>query len=404
MERDGYEADKNRLMVYDFESRKKTDYSDNFDNDIHGLQWSDDSKSIFFVASWFGTNEVFRLDIGGSISQLTDGIHNYTSIQFAGDMIIGGQQSMSMPTEIFAVPASGGKETQITFINRDILDQLSLGQVEKRWINTTDGKKMLTWVVYPPHFDSTRKYPALLYCQGGPQSMVSQFWSYRWNFQMMAANDYIIVAPNRRGVPGFGQQWKEQISGDYGGQNMEDLLQAIDVVSQEPYIDQSKLGAVGASYGGFSVFWLAGNHDERFSCFIAHDGVYNQVSMYAETDEQWFPNFDLGGPPWETDNPVVRDSYANSPHKFIKNWDTPILIIHGERDYRIASTQGMQAFNAAKLRDIQAQLLYFPSENHWVLSPQNGILWQRTFFNWLDSWLKTPGTYTPYWKDNTVNQ
>lgn len=398
MERDGYEADKNRLMVYNFETRQKTDFTQYFDQDVHNLNWSDDSKSVFFLANWFGTEEVFRLDLDGKITQLTNGTHDYVEIGYAGEKLICGMQSMSMPTEIFSVPVNGGDVAQLTNINKELIDQLSMGKVEKRWIETTDNRKMLTWVIYPPHFDPSKKYPALLYCQGGPQSTVSQFWSYRWNFQIMAANDYIIVAPNRRGLPGFGQEWKEQISGDYGGQNMEDLLQAIDVVSDEPFVDKSLLGAVGASYGGYSVFWLAGNHDGRFRCLIAHDGIFNQESQYLETEEQWFPNFDLGGAPWETDKPVAKESYSNSPHRFVKNWTAPILVIHGEKDYRIAATQGIQAFNAAQLLGVPSQLLYFPSENHWVLSPQNGILWQRTYFKWLDTWLKYPANYTPYWK------
>jgi dipeptidyl aminopeptidase/acylaminoacyl peptidase len=273
-------------------------------------------------------------------------------------------------------------------VNKPVLDQLSMGKVEERWIETSDGKQMLTWVIYPPHFDPNKKYPALLYCQGGPQSTVSQFWSYRWNFQMMAANDYIIVAPNRRGLPGFGQEWNEQISGDYGGQNMRDYLSAIDELSKEPFIDEERMGAVGASYGGFSVFWLAGNHEGRFKAFIAHDGMFNLEAQYLETEEMWFVNWDLGGPYWEKDNPVVQWSYANSPHRFVQNWDTPIMVVHSELDYRIVASQGMQAFNAAVLRDIPAEYLYFPDENHWVLKPQNGILWQRRFFNWLDQWLK----------------
>jgi dipeptidyl aminopeptidase/acylaminoacyl peptidase len=398
MERDGYEADKNRLIVYNFDTKQKTDYTQYFDQDVHSLRWSDNSQAIYFLANWYGTDEVFRLTMEGEIRQLTNGIHDYVSIQYAGDVIVGGKQSMSMPTEIFSFPSDGGDEAQLSFTNEDILEQLTMGKIEKRWIETTDNKKMLTWVIFPPHFNPARKYPALLYCQGGPQSTVSQFWSYRWNFQMMAANDYIIIAPNRRGVPGFGQEWKEQISGDYSGQNMKDLLQAIDVVSEEPYIDPDLLGAVGASYGGYSVFWLAGNHEGRFRCLIAHDGIYNQEAMYTETEEQWFPNFDLGGAPWESENPVAQNSYANSPHKFVTNWETPILIIHGQRDYRIAVTQAISAFNAAQLLDVPSQFLYFPNENHWVLSPQNGILWQRTFFKWLDSWLKKPGSYIPYWK------
>ena len=249
---------------------------------------------------------------------------------------------------------------------------------------------MLTWVIYPPHFNPHKTYAALLYCQGGPQGMLSQFWSYRWNFQMMAANDYVIVAPNRRGVPGFGQEWKEQISGDYGGQNMQDYFSAIDTLAKEPWINDEVLGAVGASYGGFSVFWLAGNHDGRFSCFISHDGMFNLESQYLETEEMWFVNWDLGGAFWEKDNEIAQRSYDNSPHKFVQNWDKPILIIHGQKDYRIAVTQGMSAFNAAKLLNVPAQFLYFPDENHWVLSPQNGILWQRTYFKWLNQWLKPP--------------
>ncbi|HOX76759.1 MAG TPA: S9 family peptidase [Bacteroidales bacterium] len=388
MERDGYEADKSRLMVFDLESNSRVDYTGIFDNDAEGPVWADDSQSIYFVAYWYGSKEIFNLHLNGTITQLSSGVHDFTAAQPAGDKIIASMTTMSMPAELFAVPAAGGKETQITFTNKDILDQLSLGKVEKRFVNTTDGKKMLTWVIYPPHFDERNKYPALLYCQGGPQNALSQFWSYRWNFQMMAANDYIVVAPNRRGVPGFGQAWKEQISGDYGGQNMQDLLAAIDDVSNEGYVDKDRLGAVGASYGGFSVYWLAGHHERRFKAFIAHDGMFNIESAYLETEEQWFPNFDLGGAPWEKDNPVVQKSYANSPHLFIEKWDTPILVCHSEKDYRVVATQGIMAFNAAQLMGVPSQLLYFPDENHWVLKPQNGILWQRTFFAWLDNWLK----------------
>ncbi len=247
---------------------------------------------------------------------------------------------------------------------------------------------MLTWVIYPPHFDSTKQYPALLYCEGGPQSTVSQFWSYRWNFQMMAANDYIIVAPNRRGLPGFGQEWLEEISGDYGGQCMKDYLSAIDELKKEPYIDENRLGAVGASFGGFSVYWLAGHHDGRFKALIAHDGMFNLEAQYLETEEMWFVNWDLGGPFWDWNNPTVRKTYANSPHLFVDKWTAPILVIHGGLDYRICFTQGMQAYNAAILRGLDAEFLYFPDENHWVLKPQNGVLWQRRFYNWLDKYLK----------------
>lgn len=388
MERDGYEADKKRLMVYDLEKKSRVDYTGYFDNDPEGLVWGDDSKSIYFVAYWYGSKEIFNLNLNGTITQLTNGVHDFTAAQPAGDRIIATMTTMSLPAEIFSVPIAGGQETQVTFVNKDILDQLTFGKVEKRFTETTDGKKMLTWVIYPPHFDERNTYPALLYCQGGPQNAVSQFWSYRWNFQMMAANDYIIVAPNRRGVPGFGQAWKEQISGDYGGQNMKDLLKAIDDVSKEPYINSKRLGAVGASYGGFTVYWLAGHHENRFKAFIAHDGMFNMESAYLETEEQWFPNFDNGGPYWEKDNKTAQRTYENSPHRFIDKWDTPILVIHSEKDYRVVATQGVQAFNAAQMMGIPSQFLYFPDENHWVLKPQNGILWQRTFFAWLDHWLK----------------
>jgi dipeptidyl aminopeptidase/acylaminoacyl peptidase len=289
---------------------------------------------------------------------------------------------------VFRIDEATGQQDQITFINKSILDQLEMGRVEERWIKTTDNKDMLTWIIYPPGFDPSKKYPTLLYCEGGPQSTVSQFWSYRWNFQMMAANGYIIVAPNRRGLPGFGKEWLEQISGDYGGQNMRDYLSAIDFMAKEPFVDETRLGAVGASYGGFSVYWLAGHHQKRFKAFIAHDGMFNLEAQYLETEEMWFVNWDLGGPFWDTENKTVQWSYANSPHKFVQYWDTPIMVVHGELDYRIVASQGMQAFNAAVLRGIPAEYLYFPDENHWVLKPQNGILWQRRFYNWLDTWLK----------------
>jgi len=389
MEHNGYESDKSRLFVHDFTTGTKTDYSRDFDQNSNGLTWSDDGKSIYFISDIHATDEIYRLDLkNGKITRITDGIHNYLNVIVAGKMLIAQRQSMSSPTEIYAVNPKDGKETQITFVNKDLLDQLKFGNVEKRWIKTSDNKEMLTWIIYPPNFNPNKKYPTLLYCEGGPQSTVSQFWSYRWNFQMMAANDYIIVAPNRRGLPGFGTAWNEQISGDYGGQNMQDYLSAIDSMKKEPFVNADKLGCVGASYGGFSVYWLAGNHNKRFKAFIAHDGMFNLESQYTETEEMWFVNWDLGGPFWDKNNATAQRSYANSPHKFVQNWDTPILVIHGEKDYRIPATQGMSAFDAAVLRGVPAKMLYFPDENHWVLKPQNGILWQRTFFGWLDKWLK----------------
>ena len=389
MERDGYEADKQRLFVMNLTTEEKTDYSIGFDQNVTSLTWAEDGNTIYFISDKNATDQVYSLQLNtGSIKKITEGKHDFVSIAVAGDKLIGGIQSMSHPTELFSVNVNDGSFKQITHVNDNIFNQLTVGNVEERWIKTTDDKMMLTWVIYPPHFDRNKKYPTLLYCEGGPQSTVSQFWSYRWNFQMMAANGYIIVAPNRRGLPGFGQEWNEAISGDYGGQCMSDYLTAIDVMANEPFVNKEKLGAVGASFGGFSVYWLAGHHDGRFKALIAHDGMFNLDAQYLETEEMWFVNWDLGGPYWDKENPVVQWSYANSPHLFVDKWTAPILVIHGGLDYRICFTQGMQAYNAAVLRGIPAEFLYFPDENHWVLQPQNGILWQRRFANWLDTYLK----------------
>jgi len=389
MERDGYEADKNRLFVMNVATGEKKDMFAAFDQNVESPEWTDDSKSIYFVSVWHAKSQIYRLDLAdGKINKITDGRHDYEKVIPVGDKLMAIRHSMSKPNEIYSVDPKTGESTELSFENKHILDQLEMGRVEERWVTTTDNKQMLVWVIYPPKFDPNKKYPALLYCQGGPQSAVSQFWSYRWNFQLMAANDYIVVAPNRRGLPGFGQEWLEQISGDYGGQNMKDYLSAIDAVSQEPFVNKDRLGCVGASYGGFSVYWLAGHHEKRFKAFIAHDGMFNLPQQYLETEEMWFVNWDLGGAYWEKDNAVAQRSYANSPHLFVDKWDTPILVIHGEKDYRILASQGMAAFNAAVLRGVPARLLIFPDENHWVLKPQNGVLWQRTFFGWLDKWLK----------------
>jgi dipeptidyl aminopeptidase/acylaminoacyl peptidase len=389
MEHDGYESDKNRLFIKSMINAETKDYTVDFDQNVHGLSWSDNGKYIYFTSEWHGSIEIYRLDVKKEkIEQITDGVHNYGTVIPDGKNIIATRTTMSMPAEIFSVKVKTGEAVNISRVNEDLLNKLTMGKVEERWITTTDNKKMLTWVIYPPHFDPNKKYPALLYCQGGPQSMVSQFWSYRWNFQMMAANDYIIVAPNRRGLPGFGTKWNEQISGDYGGQNMKDYFSAIDSLKKEPYIDENRLGAVGASYGGFSVYWLAGNHNGRFKAFIAHDGIFNLEQQYVETDELWFANWDLGGPYWDKNNKIAQRSYANSPHKFVNKWDTPIMVIHGAKDYRILDSQGFSAFDAAIIKKVPAKMLWFPDENHWVLQPQNGILWQREFFSWLDKWLK----------------
>ena len=389
MEHDGYESDKSRLFVMDVKTSEKKDLSAAFDQNSNGLKWSVDGQSIYFISCYHAVTQIYKADLkDGKIMPVTKGVHDYGTVIPMKNQLIGVKQSMSKPDEIYAINASTGEEKELSFENKDILDKLEMGKVEERWITTTDNKQMHTWVIYPPHFDPAKKYPTLLFCEGGPQSTVSQFWSYRWNFQIMAANDYIIVAPNRRGLPGFGYEWLKQISGDYGGQNMKDYLSAIDAVAKEPFVDKDKLGCVGASYGGFSVYWLAGHHQKRFKAFIAHDGMFNLPQQYLETEEKWFVNWDLGGAYWEKHNAIAQRSYANSPHLFVDKWDTPILIIHGEKDYRILASQGMAAFDAAVLRGVPAEMLIYPDENHWVLKPQNGILWQRTYFGWLDKWLK----------------
>ncbi len=395
MERDGYESDQNRLMVMNLSTGEKTFVSKAFESNVDEFIWNDDSQSLFFVGVWHGTTHIYSADLqaGNKVTQLTDGQYDYGSIKLCGGSLLAKRHSMKMADELYVVDKARRNEAyaqvkQITRENQQLYDQLELGDVKARRIKTTDGKDMLTWVIYPPQFDPDKKYPTLLFCEGGPQSPVSQFWSYRWNMQIMAANGYIVVAPNRRGLPGFGIEWNEQVSGDYTGQCMKDYFSAIDEMAKEPYVDSDRLGCVGASFGGFSVYWLAGNHDKRFKAFIAHDGIFNLEMQYLETEEKWFTNWDLGGPYWDKGNAVAQRTYAGSPHLFVDKWDTPILCIHGEKDYRITANQAMAAFDAAKMRGVPAELLIFPDENHWVLKPQNGILWQRTFFEWLDKWLK----------------
>ncbi len=382
----GYESDKDRLMVYDIAAKTRTDLTRNLDQSASNMIWTPDGSTIYFISGIQATYQIYSANVAtGETKKITDGWHDYTSLKLAGNDLVGTKMSMSMSSEIFRINPADGKETQITFTNKNIYDKIKMGKVTQKWVKTTDNKQMLVWVVLPPDFDSTKRYPALLYCQGGPQSAVSQFFSYRWNFMMMAANDYVIIAPNRRGLPTFGSEWNLQISGDYGGQNIRDYLSATDAIKKEPYVDETRLGAVGASYGGYSVLFLAGNHQKRFKAFISHCGIYNFESQYAQTEETFFAEFDLKGPYWETPKPK---SYDFSPHKFVQNWDTPIMLITGEKDFRIPYTESLQAFNAAQLRGIPSKLLIFPDENHWVVKPQNSILWQREFFGWLDKWLK----------------
>ena len=389
MERDGYESDQNRLMVMDLETGEKRFVSKDFDSSVNEFCWGPDSNTLYFTGVWHGEIQIYSADANACVTRpITQGVNDYAGVSLLGDQLLAMRHSMSAADELYSVSPSTGEATQLTFENKYLYDQLEMGKVEERWMKTTDGKEMLVWVIYPPHFDASKKYPTLLYCEGGPQSPVSQFWSYRWNFQIMAAHDYIIVAPNRRGLPGFGKEWNEEISGDYGGQCMKDYLTAIDEFAKEPFVDKDRLGCVGASFGGFSVYWLAGHHEGRFKAFIAHDGIFNMEMQYLETEEMWFANWDMGGAYWEKQNRTAQRTFANSPHRFVDKWDTPILCIHGEKDYRILANQGMAAFNAAILRGIPAELLIYPDENHWVLQPQNGVLWQRTFFEWLDKWLK----------------
>lgn len=392
MERDGYESDLNRLFIIDLQTGDKRFISRAFESNVDEFIWTSDSKSLIFNGVWHGETHIYRVSLDNidTITQLTDGQYDYSSMALCAEGLLTKRHSMAMADEIYILNPDQPKSEvrQLTAENQLIYNQLDMGNVEPRWITTTDGQQMLTWVIYPPHFDPNKKYATLLFCEGGPQSPVSQFWSYRWNFQIMAAHDYIVVAPNRRGLPGFGVAWNEQISGDYMGQCMRDYLSAIDALAREPYVDETRLGCVGASFGGFSVYWLAGNHQKRFKAFIAHDGIFNIDMQYLETEEKWFVQWDLGGPYWDRSNPVARKTYASSPHLFADQWDTPILCIHGEKDFRITANQAMAAFDAAIIRGVPAELLIYPDENHWVLKPQNGVLWQRTFFSWLDRWLK----------------
>ena len=398
MERNGYEADRNRLCCYDLATGEKKYLTESFDSNVDDFVWSDSKDAmIYFIGVWHATENLYAVNWKGELKQMTETWDDFGSIHLMnnGKQLLMERHNFTSPADLYIVTPNFKKPektaiTQLTFENKHILDQLAKPTVQQRWVKTSDGKEMLTWIILPPNFDETKKYPTLLFCEGGPQSPVSQFWSYRWNFMIMASQGYIVVAPNRRGLPGFGQEWLEEISGDWTGQCMKDYLAAIDDASNHlSYVDKDHLGAVGASFGGFSVYYLAGIHEKRFKAFIAHDGAFNLAAMYTETEENWFSNWEYDEAYWHRPQlPNAKKTYHDSPHKMVENWDTPILCIHGEKDYRINATQGMSAFNAARMKGIPAELLIFPDENHWVLKPQNGVLWQRTFFNWLDRWLK----------------
>lgn len=390
MRRDGYESDKNDLIV------KKGEHVINltsaWDGTVNGFIWANDGKKLYFTAPVSGTIQVFEVDYPGHtkkmpvVKQLTEGMFNVSGIVAdLGDALIVTRMDMNTATEIYRVDLDDEpKFTQLSHANDAHYAKIQTSKIEKRMVETTDGKQMLVWVIYPPNFDPNKKYPTLLYAQGGPQSALSQFYSFRWNFQLMAAHDYIIVAPNRRGMPGHGVEWNEQISGDWGGQAMQDYLSAIDELAKEPFVDETRLGAIGASFGGYSVFYLAGIHENRFKSFIAHAGVFNLRSMYGTTEELFFVNWDMGGPYWDANNEVAQKTYAEfNPINLVDQWDTPMMIMHGGKDFRVPESQGFEAFQVLQLKGIKSRLVYFPEENHWILNGQNALIWQYEFFKWL---------------------
>jgi len=389
MARDGYESDKNDIVVA--HHGLKVNLTSGWDGTVESFLWSKDGKKVYFIAPVDGTKQLFEVNFPGlnrmaiRVNQLTNGDFDVAELAgFAGNSVIVTRTDMNHAAEIYSYDLSKKSWKQLTFTNKETYDRLALSKTERRYVTTTDGKKMLVWVILPPNFDANKKYPTLLYCQGGPQSALTQFYSFRWNFQLMAANGYIVVAPNRRGMPGHGMKWNEDISKDWGGQVMQDYLSAIDDVAKEKYVDKNRLGCVGASFGGYSVFYMAGIHNKRFKTFISHDGVFNLQSMYGTTEEVFFNNWDHGGPYWEKDNAAAQKAYgAFNPINMVSKWDTPIMIVQGGIDFRVPIGQGQEAFQAAQLRGIKSRFLYFPEENHWVLKPQNAIVWQREFFKWL---------------------
>ncbi len=395
MERDGYESDKNDIIVRLPEG--DVNLTEDWDGTVNGFIWSEDGSKIYFNAPVGGTVHAFQIDVPvgkqaqAKPTQISNGQFDINGIiGQSGDHLVVYRMDMNHATEIYNLNIETGAMKQLSQANDEIYEDIKMSKIEKRMVKTTDGKDMVTWVIYPPDFDPTKKYPTLLYCQGGPQGALSQFYSFRWNFQIMAANGYIVVAPNRRGMPGYGVEWNEQISKDYGGQNMKDYLSAIDDVAKESYVDTDRLGCVGASYGGYSVFYLASRHEGRFKSFISHDGIFNWRSMYGTTEELFFVNWDLGGAYWDKDNAAAQKTYSEfNPINFVDKWDTPILIIQGGKDFRVPIGQGLEAFQAAQLQGIKSKLLYFPEENHWVLSAQNSLVWQREFFKWLEETVKS---------------
>ncbi|MEO6039446.1 MAG: S9 family peptidase, partial [Saprospiraceae bacterium] len=383
----GVESDRTRLMVLNTQTQVRTELTEAWDFEAKSPQWAMDSKSLYFLSSENFTYQLYQVTVADrKIRRITEGQHDYTALKVAGKELVATRNSMATPAEVFAVNAQTGVDRALSDVTKQPWADLAKGKVERRTVKTVDGKNLNVWMIFPPDFDPKQKYPAILYCQGGPQSSLSQIFSYRWNFQLMAANGYIVIAPCRRGMPGAGSYWNDEISGDWGGLAMQDLLSATDYAAKLPYVDAQRMGAAGASFGGFSVYWLAGNHQKRFKTFIAHCGIFNLESFYASTEELWFANHDLGGAPW--DNPQPPSYQKFSPHRFVQNWDTPLLVIDNDLDYRIPVTEGMQAFQAAQLKGVPSQFLHFSDEGHQMAKPQNSILWQRTFFAWMDKWLK----------------
>ncbi|HTN18861.1 MAG TPA: S9 family peptidase [Pelobium sp.] len=390
MAEDGYESDKNDIMVFDYKANECHNLTKDWDETVSSFVWSEDNSKIYFLAVNKGTEQLYEISLqkdlnknsAKDIRMLTNGRWDINAIVGqAGNTMVVSRTDMNHSAELFKVDLKSGDLKELTHVNKAVYDGLAMSEIEARTVKTTDGKDMLTWVIYPPGFDPTKKYPTLLYCQGGPQSALSQFYSVRWNFQLMAAQGYIIVAPNRRGMPGYGVEWNKAISGDWGGQPMKDYLSAIDDIAKEPYVDKDRLGCVGASYGGYSVYMLAGIHQNRFKTFIAHDGLFDLKSWYGTTEELFFANKDIGESYFAKDLPKSYKDF--DPSNFVKNWNTPIMIIQGGNDFRVPIEQGLEAFQAAQLKGIKSKLLYLPEENHWVLSGQNGIVWQREFFDWL---------------------
>ncbi len=389
MEHDGYESDKNRLYLMDLSTHKKTDLTTDFDHDVAEFCWDDSTETIYFTSVWHGRTLLYNMNLKGEYVQVTEGDYDYIHPSMMGNKILCIRRSMRKAEDIFYIdPSNNNGVQQLTYENDHIFSQIEIGEVKERWTTTVDGKQLMSWIIYPAGFDATKKYPAMLMCMGGPQEACSQIWSNKWNFVYMANQGYVVVMPNRRGCPGFGRKWTEEVSKDYGGLCMQDYFSSIDDMAKEPYIDKDRLGCVGASFGGYSVYWLAGHHEKRFKVFLSHDGMFDFDSMYLATDEMWFENWDEGGPYWDVNNSAAQRSFKNSPSIFVDKWDTPILVIHSDKDYRIPVSQGESAFDAARLRNIDAEFLFFPDECHFVSKPQNSVLWNRVFFKWLDKYLK----------------